>query len=268
MKRETVTTTLRWLGDWPWYTGLTAALILALAAWLLYRREVGAMRPVYRVLLPVLRALAVFLIVVLLGGPVLHHRKVIGDLARLIVLLDGSESMQLADPGMDAGRKIQILERLGMLDPGAVNLDQPQASAALAEAKNLADGIKVIDAPGAEVAKKLGIKVYTIGVGTTGTAPFRTRDIFGRETIGQAEVRIDEAQLKRIADLTGASYYNVRSPDGLKEALDQISQLETTRVRREIYLHHDEHFLPWFAAGLTFFLLGITLNMLLLRRIA
>ena len=113
------------------------------------------MRPVFRVLLPVLRALAVFLIVVLLGGPVLHHRKVVGDLARLIVLLDGSESMQLADPGMDAGRKIQILERLGMLDPGAVNLDQPQASAALAEAKNLADGMKVIDAPGAEVAKKM-----------------------------------------------------------------------------------------------------------------
>jgi len=120
----------------------------------------------------------------------------------------------------------------------------------------------------AEAAKKLGIKVYTIGVGTTGAAPFRTRDIFGRETIAQAEVRIDEAQLKQIADLTGGSYYNVRSPDALKDALAQISQLETTRVRREIYLHHDEHFLPWFAAGLAFFLLGITLNMLLLRRVA
>jgi hypothetical protein len=155
MKHETVTTTLRWLGDWPWYVGLTAALVLAFAAWLLYRREAGAMRPVFRVLLPILRALAVFLIVILLGGPVLHHRKIIGDLARLIILLDGSESMQLADPGMDAGRKIQILERLGMLDPGAVNLDQPQAAAALAEAKNLADGMKSIDAPGAEVSKQL-----------------------------------------------------------------------------------------------------------------
>jgi len=157
MKRETVTTTLRWLGDWPWYVGLTAALVLALAAWLLYRRETGAMRPAFRVLLPILRSLAVFLIVVLLGGPVLHHRKVIGDLARLIILLDGSESMQLADPGMDAGRKIRILERLGMLDPGAVNLDQPQASAALAEAKNLADGMKSGESPDAEAAKKLAV---------------------------------------------------------------------------------------------------------------
>lgn len=120
----------------------------------------------------------------------------------------------------------------------------------------------------AEAAKKLGIKVYTIGVGTTGTAPFRTRDIFGRETIMQAEVRMDETQLKRIADLTGGCYFNVRSPDALKEALDQISQLETTRVRREIYLHHDEHFLPWFMVGLAFLLSGLTLNMLLLRRVA
>jgi hypothetical protein len=155
MNRETVTTTLHWLGDWPWYVGLTAALALALAAWLLYRREAAAMRPAFRVVLPVLRALAVFLIVVLLGGPVLHHRKVIGELARLIILLDGSQSMQLADPGMDAGRKIQILERLGMLDPGAVNLDQPQASAALAEARNLAEGVKSIDAPSAEASKRL-----------------------------------------------------------------------------------------------------------------
>jgi len=43
MNRETVTTTLRWVGDWPWYLGLTAATVLALAAWLLYRREAGSM---------------------------------------------------------------------------------------------------------------------------------------------------------------------------------------------------------------------------------
>ena len=136
MNHETVTTSLRWLGDWPWQAGLTAATALALAAWLLYRRDVGGMRPLFRFLLPVLRALAVFLIVILLGGPVLHHRRVLGEFARLIVLLDGSESMQLADPGMDAGRKVRILERLGMLDPGTVNLEQARDSAALANDPN------------------------------------------------------------------------------------------------------------------------------------
>ena len=154
MKSETVTTTLRWIGDWPWQVGVVAAAVLALAAWVLYRRDTGGMRPAFRYLLPTLRALAVFLIVVLLGGPVLHHRKVIGELARLVVLVDGSESMQLADPGMDSGRKIQILERLGMLDPGAVNLDLPQSSAALAEARSLGERTKLADVLTAEMTKK------------------------------------------------------------------------------------------------------------------
>ncbi|MCE9610084.1 MAG: hypothetical protein K8R23_07730 [Chthoniobacter sp.] len=154
MKSENVTTTLRWIGDWPWWVGLTLAAVLAITAWVLYRRDTGGMRPAFRILLPLLRALAIFLIVVLLAGPVLHHRKVIGELARLVVLVDGSESMQLADPGMDSGRKIQILERLGMLDASAVNLDLPQASATLAEARNLAEIAKAADATTADAAKK------------------------------------------------------------------------------------------------------------------
>ena len=155
MKSEKVTTTLLWVGDYPWYVGLTAASVLALIAWGLYRREAGGMRPIFRFLLPVLRALAIFLIVVLLAGPVLHHRKVIGDLARLTFLLDGSESMQLADPGMDSGRKIQILERLQLLPPGSVNLDQPQASAALGEARNLAESVKAMESPTPEALSKV-----------------------------------------------------------------------------------------------------------------
>lgn len=136
MNQETVTHSLRWAGAWPWYAGLTAALVLALAAWLLYRREAGGMRPLFRFLLPLLRAAAVFLIVILLGGPLFHHRTVVGRLARLTILVDGSASMQLADPGMDAGRKLRILERLGMLAPGTVNLEQPQGSTALADDPN------------------------------------------------------------------------------------------------------------------------------------
>ncbi|MCX6878172.1 MAG: hypothetical protein NTW21_30830 [Verrucomicrobia bacterium] len=136
MKPESVTHSLRWAGDWPWYAGLTAAALLALAAWLLYRREVGGMRPLFRFLLPLLRATAVLLIVILLGGPLIHHRAVVGQLARLIILVDGSESMQLADPGMDAARKLRILERLAMLDPGTVNPDHAQAATNLADDPN------------------------------------------------------------------------------------------------------------------------------------
>lgn len=136
MNHQTVTHSLRWAGAWPWQLGLTAGAALALAAWWLYRREAGTMRPLFRFVLPLLRATAVLLIVILLGGPLIHHRTVTGQLARLTILVDGSQSMQLADPGMDARRKIRILERLGLLDAGAVNLDQAQTSAALAADPN------------------------------------------------------------------------------------------------------------------------------------
>ena len=201
MKRETVTTTLRLVGDWPWYVGITAAIVLALTAWFLYRREAGGMRPVFRFLLPLLRALAVFLIVVLLSGPVLHHRKVIGELARLTILLDGSESMQLPDPGMDSGRKIQILERIGMLEPG-LNLDQPNASAALAEARNLVEGLKSPDAPTPEATKKMSADFAAL------TA--RADALFGKSTGAGDQIAKFRAELvKPAADLAAREIKSV-----------------------------------------------------------
>jgi len=146
MRREEVTTTLRWVGDWPWYAGVAVALLLAAIAWMLYRRDVGAHNRWLRFLLPSLRALAVILIVLMLTGPVLHHRKVIGQLARLILCVDASESMQLADPSMDAGRKIAIAQRLGLLEETGSGLDLPQAAAALADARGIADRLPATEA--------------------------------------------------------------------------------------------------------------------------
>ena len=53
-------TTLRWIGDWPWYAGVIAATVLAIAAWVLYRKDTGGMRSGFRFVLPLLRALAIF----------------------------------------------------------------------------------------------------------------------------------------------------------------------------------------------------------------
>jgi Ca-activated chloride channel homolog len=117
------------------------------------------------------------------------------------------------------------------------------------------------------VARRMGIKVYTIGIGTTGRAPFRVRDVFGRETIRRADVVLDEALLKRIAADTGGTYYNVRDPRGLEKALAGIDALETTEIERETYRHYDEFFprLLWPAALLL--ALGAGLNMAVARRI-
>lgn len=143
--KEEVTTTLRWMGDWPWYLGIGAALALAIAAAVLYRRDTRVSGRLPAIALPLLRALAVFLIVVMLSGPVLHHRKTIGELARLIIALDGSESMQLHDAAMDAGRKIAIAERLGILTNVGTALDLPGASQRLGDARSISAGISAME---------------------------------------------------------------------------------------------------------------------------
>src|SRR6266853_4077745 len=139
MNPERVQTTLRFIGGWPWWAGLLLALALGAAAWLLYRRETPPLRRWLNFLLPALRVLAVVLIVLMLSGPILHHRKTIGQLSRLWLFVDGSQSMELTDPSMDAGRKIAILQRLGLLREDAVKMELPRATAALTEVQALAE---------------------------------------------------------------------------------------------------------------------------------
>ena len=78
------------------------------------------------------------MIVLMLCGPVLHHRKIIGQLSRLMLFIDGSKSMGLTDASMSTGRKILILQRLGLWRSEAVKMDLPEAGEALAEAQSLA----------------------------------------------------------------------------------------------------------------------------------
>ena len=136
---ERIRTSFRFVGDWPWWAALALALVLGGAAWFLYRRDTRRLSNAFRWLLPTLRALAIALLVFMLCGPVLHHRKVIGQLSKLFLFVDGSKSMGLTDSSMDAGRKILILQRLGMLPEGAASLDLPKAGEALAEAQSLAE---------------------------------------------------------------------------------------------------------------------------------
>jgi Ca-activated chloride channel family protein len=119
----------------------------------------------------------------------------------------------------------------------------------------------------AEAAKKLGIRVYTIGVGSGGRTPFRTRDAFGRSTIGWADVSFDETQLKEIATTTNAQYFNVRDPDGLKAALADINRLETTRIEREVMLRYHEWFIWPLLSGAALVWLTLTLSMITTRRL-
>lgn len=80
----------------------------------------------------------------------------------------------------------------------------------------------------AEVAAELGIKVYTIGVGTNGMAPYPVVDVFGRVTYEMMPVQIDEATLQRIASITGGQYFRATDENALKSIFETIDKMEKT----------------------------------------
>ena len=120
----------------------------------------------------------------------------------------------------------------------------------------------------AAAAKKLGIRVYTIGVGTNSNrTPFRSRDIFGRTAIAYADMSFDESQLKSIAQKTDARYFSVRDADGLKAALEEIDSLEKTTLDRTVYQRWNEFFAPFLVGGVLLVLLAVSLQMAASRRL-
>ncbi|MDA0990053.1 MAG: VWA domain-containing protein [Verrucomicrobia bacterium] len=118
-----------------------------------------------------------------------------------------------------------------------------------------------------EAARQLGIRVYTIGVGKTGRAPFRVRDVFGRERLEMANVTLDAKLLTQIAEETGGQYFNVQDPEGMARALQVIDTLEKTEIESDVFEHFDERFPFFLVPGFILALLGTSLNMLVSRRI-
>ncbi len=119
----------------------------------------------------------------------------------------------------------------------------------------------------ADAAAKTGVRVYAIGVGSNNRTPFKTRDLFGRETIVYADATFDETQLKAIAAKTNGRYFSVRDNDGLKNALEEINALETTKIDRQVYQRFDEHFVRFLLWGAALAAVALTLNMALTRRL-
>jgi Ca-activated chloride channel family protein len=93
----------------------------------------------------------------------------------------------------------------------------------------------------AELAKSLGVKVYTIGVGTKGKAPYpvrQTRD--GRMLVQMMDVSIDEDTLKTIASTTGGRYFRATDTDSLEQIYQEIDQLERTKFEVNSYVDYKE----------------------------
>lgn len=120
----------------------------------------------------------------------------------------------------------------------------------------------------AEAAAKLGIRVYTIGVGTNSReTPFLDRTVFGESTIAYARTAFDESQLKSIAEKTHARYFAVNDAEGLKAALQEIGSLEKTTLESTTYQRWHEHFKPFLISGVILMLVAVTLQMEASRRL-
>ncbi|MFH0764688.1 MAG: VWA domain-containing protein [Candidatus Omnitrophota bacterium] len=102
----------------------------------------------------------------------------------------------------------------------------------------------------AEAARALGIKIYTVGVGTKGLVPYPFKDVYGRTVYQNIPIEIDEEVLKKIADMTGGKYYLAGDTEGLRKIYDDINRLERSNIEHLGYRECNELFGYFLIPGL------------------
>lgn len=118
----------------------------------------------------------------------------------------------------------------------------------------------------AKIAETFGIRIYTVGVGSRGQAPYPFQTPFGKR-YQQVPVEIDEHLLTQIADITGGKYFRATDNKTLKEIYDDIDKLEKTRVEITSYRTAEELYYNWVGATLILLLLEFGLLRTYLRRL-
>jgi Ca-activated chloride channel family protein len=102
----------------------------------------------------------------------------------------------------------------------------------------------------AKMARDFNVKVYTIGVGTRGEAPYPVIDSYGRQQYVLVNVEIDEALLQEIAKTTGGLYFRATDPDSLRNIFNEIDRWEKTKIKVKNYYETTELFPYLIALGL------------------
>ncbi len=119
----------------------------------------------------------------------------------------------------------------------------------------------------AELAAKIGVKVYTVGAGTNGMAPIRVQDAFGRSFLQRMPVEIDEASLKEIAHKTGGRYFRATDAEGLVHAYQEIDTLERSEFAEQRFRQYRELYPHATALALLLLSLGWLLSGTIFRRL-
>ena len=120
----------------------------------------------------------------------------------------------------------------------------------------------------ADAASALGVKVYTIGVGTRGSAPYPVgTDVLGRKVYRQVAVDIDEDTLQAVAERTGGAYFRAESTAGLRSIYAEIDRMEKTEVEVERYASWEELMGYFVVPGLALLLLELLLGNTVWRKL-
>lgn len=118
----------------------------------------------------------------------------------------------------------------------------------------------------AELAKTYGIRVYTIGVGSMGTAPYPVMTPYGVQ-LQQMPVEIDEDILKETAKITGGAYFRATNNTKLLDIYKQINQLEKTKVEVSAYNNFKEEYTLFALFALVFFVLEALSKLFIFNKI-
>ncbi len=170
--------------------------------------------------------------------------------------------------------------QVGLVDPDATAIGQA-LGAALNRLKESESKSKIVilltdgennygQSPStlSEAAKALNVKIYTIGVGSRGSAPYPVVDMFGRQTYQQVQVNIDEGLLKDIASSTDGLYFRATDDNKLERIFKEIDSMEKTKIKVTAFRRYAELFYGWAWAGLGLLLAGWLLSSVIARRLA
>ncbi|HEX6181846.1 MAG TPA: VWA domain-containing protein [Chitinophagaceae bacterium] len=116
-----------------------------------------------------------------------------------------------------------------------------------------------------EIAKAVGVRVYTIGVGTEGYAPVPVQTM-GGIIMQREKVNIDEKLLKQIADETGGKYFRAKDNEGLNNIYSEIDKLEKSRIDVTALKRYTERFFPFALAAAILVFLELLLRLTTFRK--
>jgi len=117
-----------------------------------------------------------------------------------------------------------------------------------------------------QIAQTFGIRIYTIGVGTIGEAPYPVQTPFGIR-YQNVPVDVDEKTLQKIAELTQGQYFRATNNKSLKLIYNEIDDMEKTRIEVKAYRSYTELFYGWLAAGLVVLLIELVLVSTVFRKL-